>query len=1786
MRNKYLFTKIIIFIFCLSSNVVLSQTSGPTAPEYTSFEPIDVNDMVNLSSGDFTYSLPLLEVPGPEGGYPLSISYHAGIQPLEEASWVGLGWTVNAGAITRTVNGYADDQVGATRVVKDYNEGGERHTGTLGYGLPGASVGLQVSHDTYLGWGVGSYMGLSVPIKFAEDSKISGYLGVTVGISPFGESYYSLGGGVTSGSTTVKSQNIAGSIGINTNFESVSFNAGVSSVESSGRSSSLLAVSLSTSGTKPSLSALGISVSQANNNGNDWSNSGWSVSVPIPTPVGVFTLGYSYLRYWLDQEDYLFVYGSVNADEAYQNSGNGNTSFDSYSLLDPDVDFAESKSADQQRGGNFPAYDYYAVNAQGISGTIRPYIFDNISLFRQEQEGDLSFEKRKKYFGKVGYRFVNDFSNSAVHSEEMIYNSSDQRFESDNIISGQTKGYKEKQLAGSKDVAYFTNLEIRNGLANSKGLVSYKDYINQPVEFEGMNIGNQIGAYKITKSDGMTYHFSLPVYTYGEYFRAQKIDNPTGQYHERREPQPYAYQWLLTAITGPDYVDRGVPGLDQEDWGYWVGFSYEKYVNDFQWRNPAQGFHKDVDNQTDIYSHGRKQIYYLDSVFTRTHVALFSRSERIDGREVTNLWGGGFSSPYYEYPNYSECNTECDNTFGTDFDGYKNCLQNCMNPNSGGQIGRPLLRLDKISLYRVQDLNERDLNDKSIRSIKFSYDYSLQPETPNSFQGNSPTNINPGKLTLNEIQFLGKNEESIIPRVAFEYELPTEGIQVKIYNDSTLEEVDGKLALGDIIKFEKTLQGNIRQVYATIMEKNGNIFKLHYLNSQAGLSLIFPLNGAFKTVYKTKNPPFDKDAYDNWNMFKSDYHRNSSNNVDESKYVTLISAKNKDVFSLRTIKTALSSQINIEYETDSMVSILNKKPFFSVKDAKINSNNYLEVELFSTGQKLSDYIKVGEYHDLDIHASFRLFTDRVIESIPSKGVSDIKDYILECGINRVFGPKNISLENLELHQIDDSNNKVFFKINNTVDPLSESTYWYDWPEYKDDNYCGVIGLEKVKFNVPNNWPDYIVGGLLYLNNGKEIGGGRIRVREISLNNAFTGTKNATKYSYKNGVTSFESQNIDYKINPQYLDVATPIRSKRDLIEFISNSYSSIYGMANELPSPGVTYQNVSVTEEVNGVAIPGRIEYDFQVFDSSMVQRLNGEFRTDDRSYTCTLPECESIRSTCDGQQGDYEYCNGVSCFEALRECSEMSSVEITVPNDTRIQYPITFKNYSVQVGNLKAVRFYGAQNQLLTENEYIYLHDFFNRGDEFDEALDRHFNNQGKISQAFHEFRTFKNEKGNMQDLLSFSQKVEYPNIMLGQRTTDHKRNLVSENWNMAFDWFSGQVLKTISKDSYGSYFLNESLPAYQLREYEDSLGLSMYGGKNMLTQLAAMDVFRVRIDNDTLPILSENIDKLGLLSAQRTVWSNQIPILNEGVQEGIYRKKSTYSWNGQAQLQADGTYPINDFVANPFDYAVSENNGLWEKQSEITLIDVYSHILEQKDMNGRFAVAKKDPGQCQTTLSAVNANYYEVTSSGAEYFDGNDFEENGINRNQGNVSTARSHTGTYSLLIPIGNEGFSYTMNSNEADFSQDFRASVWVYLPGDAESASEMERVSLYAEADGQIIAANSPVLQRQKSKSWYLLNIDISIPEGTQELRIGTFNDAIRAVYMDDFRIHPIHSPIVSYVYDQFSNEITHILDKDNLYTRFEYDNSGKLVRTYKEFFYPVDRTISEMVYNYAKNNLEK
>ena len=102
--------QILIAIAAISFPCLLYGQGGSPVPSDFTGSPVPAGPNVNEFTGDFTYGLPVLTVPGPNGSsYSMTLSYRAGTSPQAEPSWVGYGWSLNPGAVIRQKRGYPDD---------------------------------------------------------------------------------------------------------------------------------------------------------------------------------------------------------------------------------------------------------------------------------------------------------------------------------------------------------------------------------------------------------------------------------------------------------------------------------------------------------------------------------------------------------------------------------------------------------------------------------------------------------------------------------------------------------------------------------------------------------------------------------------------------------------------------------------------------------------------------------------------------------------------------------------------------------------------------------------------------------------------------------------------------------------------------------------------------------------------------------------------------------------------------------------------------------------------------------------------------------------------------------------------------------------------------------------------------------------------------------------------------------------------------------------------------------------------------------------------------------------------------------------------------------------------------------------------------------------------------------------------------------------------------------------------------------------------------------------------
>lgn len=1759
-------------------------TAGPTAPEATSFEPVDTTDMVNTITGDFTYNLPLLEVPGPGGSYPVTMSYHAGIQPGVDASWVGLGWSLNPGAINRITNGLPDDLRETTSTDRQFWEGGETTVTSVGVSIgignvATVSAGLEFANDTYRGRGVGGYLGGSLSVPFTKGSPLGIGVSARVGISPYGGAYVSAGANIGVGGALAEGLSIGGGAGLNYDSRS-GFGAGLSGGISAGAkhakgkykeawSGSLLGASISTGNSNGNVGLAGFA-SSANNSksGNITTNSdSWAVDIPVFYGVNV-SIGRQYTRYWMDETETLKNYGSLFFPNTNLSEMETKV-FDSYHMANLNS-ISKGEHPAKSLEGSYADYDSYSVNAQGVGGSMRPHHY-NLSLYSQDVTNTANNTTTKDVLGyfipqasqNVLFRFDNDFSNRIINQPNNItinhsYTtptptySEDPNFEgwvqqADSVhqatyqttavplyfqystpIAGKSVAPEfVPKVASSRHIEFFTNDEIveaqkvnaQNQLINPTAWnqLHARGFVDCSAKgFTRTKAGGKVGAFTITNESGVSYHFSLPAYSYDEYTYSENKADVEGNrsFNTTTQRDRYAYTWYLTGVTGPDYIDRGPNGnadgvLNEHDWGHWVDFNYGLWTNDYIWRNPGEGFNTDLDNEFKSVSKGKKELYYLNKIKTATHTAVFVKEIRADGKGVTPVshvpvttsggaitWtdNGGY------FPN--------SNLLPKSVMALKSVMlfenRNLVNLliEASGSAHRYFVQynpLDTVWTEFHQGENVIDMSDvlptsQVIRKIDFAHDYSLSPNTPNSYDAvgsmysGGAHNLNLlGKLTLKSVTFKGHGGVESTPPISFEYDLddkhPTYNSVTGVNTAAKTIELtnSGYIAIGDIITFKQA----------------GTTFFGYVKNVQSGIKTIeiisaqLPNIGQVTEFKRTKNPPYLKDFTDIWGYFKVDRHQMSHRNLE--KYPTYISARNNDVWSLRKIKTSTGGTIQINYDPDDFSqSIITKNLTVKLQSSTNTSNVTPPYESYEN----SNWTKY--FLDATIDAAASIDFDslyNVGDAVDMVGLFHGERYV-----NQGFPPDNTPY----------------------IVPISVV-------QQVSSKYIRV----RVYTPFVNNSASF-QGGFMQITNQQRYLGGGLRVRSLEVMDPLSGDSRFTQYEYQvdgvsTGVTSYEPVNIsDVKLpttaNPAYA---------AEVKQIFFAPFIKILTLARDVPAPGVYYKKVRVREgvrRVNGevTMIPGFSEYQFQTFSEDMIGITQGNLLSQNSNGT---------------HRGE-----SYNMIQAKR---------------------VYQRNFTQRLGNLLSVTSYNEVGQKISETKNHYLHDeqtgllsYYTNEAQYPALVSSRFGDQGVTHETFHHARWVKLSDTDKRLLGITSQKENYPNIQTGTTTINYKTGIKTEAKTLAFDFFGGAPKKSLLIDGFGNALLTENIPAY---EKYPAMGSKMtnLSNKHMLAQQAATNTFKV---NPT------NVDeKLALISASAQTWSNQLPVLGigtngaNGLQNSVWRQKSSFSFIGleNVALRPDGLMPIAEFTEFN-EWLTDTEPAKWERSSKVELVDTYSHALEATDVNENYAATKMSIDQTRVFATVANSRYNEFAFSGLEETPGSNGKLGGGVVHGGQVVTT-AHTGTKAASAPSGQRGFTYSFVNSTA---KKFHVSVWSDKPNSFIN---------YKIGTGPVQSATTTVNQ---AGVWYLHEADIDLTTGVMFEVWSEANGA--TTIFDDFRIHPLKAAMVSYVYNQWG-ELSYILDNNNLYTEYEYDNLGRLKKVNRETFQFGKANVSEVEYHYNNQN---
>ncbi|MEL7145353.1 MAG: hypothetical protein AAFO69_03220, partial [Bacteroidota bacterium] len=789
----------------LSPLEVMALGSGPSQPEFQEFEPASTTEMVNPFTGDFTYNIPLFELPGPNGGYPFNLAYHAGISADQEASWVGLGWSLNPGAITRQVRGLPDDfngdEVQTTRKMKPnrtYGVGFGMGVELLGLDRLKTNVGLNIMHNNYNGISYSVDANLGFPLATGSDKNAT--LGLDISLdSNEGLSLrpgFSLSRKDPAGLLSWTDTQFSLGVGYHSRYGLSDLSFGLSKQKSnivygitkkgklgadlyesgSGFSSS---ISLANSGFTPAIShpTVGINTAFTVKSGGAW----WSV-FPNANINGFY-----------NEQNFKDIRSSVKAFgyENLQNAGE-----------DDLMDFNRERDGRlHKEAPNLPVpsltHDVYSVTGQGVGVMFKPMrrdvgiIHDN-RIESHSTSGSLGLDlgPAVSHLGvNLGLNYAHNTSgkwNLPAQSLSARFRSSElnsldepwyykvrgehtilDKTDYDNnladtpidinlsqsgdvpVINWGVEGNEasQKRVSKASTVVAFTNEELFSGAGRQVINLFKTSTINDNIR--QIRPPHHVGAYLTTSSDGLRYVYAIPVYNSekeevifgtshdnGEeditesdtrYYPGTPSSNEA--YYVSTKTPGYAHSYLLTAVVGPDYVDVNNNGVDDADLGYWIKFNYTRTASDlFVWKTPYtgaifnQGTKFDTDDNRGSYQIGKKEIWYLDQVESKTHLAKFTRTDRDDNGPAS-------------YPGSSVYDVKTK-------------------------------RLDHITLF-AKDGEEEGAQ---LLKIKFDNDhYTLCKNVPNHANYNPATTNEDGKLTLKGIHFEYGSSTKRLNEYRFEY---------------------------------------------------------------------------------------------------------------------------------------------------------------------------------------------------------------------------------------------------------------------------------------------------------------------------------------------------------------------------------------------------------------------------------------------------------------------------------------------------------------------------------------------------------------------------------------------------------------------------------------------------------------------------------------------------------------------------------------------------------------------------------------------------------------------------------------------------------------------------------------------------------------------------------------------------------------------------------------------------------------------------------------------------------
>lgn len=535
---------------------LMALTSGPTQPEVEGFQSIGTTDMVDPSTGDFSYNIPLFNV----GNYPLNLAYQSGTGMDDEASWAGLGWNVHTGAIIRQMRGMPDDFWGdeITRNVylrDNFTVGAKVMLGFETFGLDlsdygvDVGVGFDVNYNTYKGMGLTSLVSASVTSQ-AGSGPLS--LGLSLGAGPEGLNISpNLSFSAKFSSSADKANGAGGSA-------SLGFGFNINS--RTGLSGMTLSHSTSVNGTKKvktkekNKETGKYKLAEKSASGGVTSNSSsidlgqptYSPQIDLPmlnsAGSGRFKIGGAVFGQDIDAA--ITGYGSkqklaknklVNPAYGYMYSEKATGNLDALHDFNREKDGTFTKEKKNLPLTNY-TYDVYTISAQGLGGTFRPYRNDAGYIYdKQANSPSTSIDFGLELGPGNLIDFGIDFTANILESNSKAWTSGNGAANALGFRSNQTNKIPENfhfKLTGEQNVD--SDPAFAGALRNDRPVRFDLDTDQKNFETPSYN--------RFVEANGSKYNFANPG-------RSNRQPRNTAIYHLTKKQVLAAYPWKKKYIS-------------------------------------------------------------------------------------------------------------------------------------------------------------------------------------------------------------------------------------------------------------------------------------------------------------------------------------------------------------------------------------------------------------------------------------------------------------------------------------------------------------------------------------------------------------------------------------------------------------------------------------------------------------------------------------------------------------------------------------------------------------------------------------------------------------------------------------------------------------------------------------------------------------------------------------------------------------------------------------------------------------------------------------------------------------------------------------------------------------------------------------------------------------------------------------------------------------------------------------------------------------------------------------